>query len=197
MDEDTLNLIERYRQGDESAAAEIYRRYVERLTSLAQRRLSAKAGRRLDAEDIVQSAFRTFFGHAQHGEFRFDDNKDLWHLLAVITLNKLRRKIERMRAAKRGYDVEQSQRVDDTGGYVAEAVSRDAAPDEAAMLDDELLQLQAGMDDIQRRILDLRLQGFQIEEIAVEVSRSERTVRRVLDKVKAHLEERLLSCTAS
>ena len=45
-------------------------------------------------------------------------------------------------------------------------------------------QLLRGLGPISRRMVELRLQGFGLEEIAAEVRRSERTVRRVLDEVK-------------
>ena len=39
-------------------------------------------------------------------------------------------------------------------------------------------------DEKQQRILMLRLQGYSVEEVANEVSLSERTVKRVLQKVR-------------
>ena len=54
-------LLERIREGDEQAATELFDRYVDRLIELARSRLSPKLARRLDPEDVVQSACRSFF----------------------------------------------------------------------------------------------------------------------------------------
>jgi DNA-directed RNA polymerase specialized sigma24 family protein len=47
-----------------------------------------------------------------------------------------------------------------------------------------------GLDAHQRRILELRLQGYTLEEIADETRHSLRTVRRRLEHIKQSLEQR-------
>jgi DNA-directed RNA polymerase specialized sigma24 family protein len=56
LDTPSTELVERWTQGDQAAADELYRRYVGRLTALARGRMSARLARRLDAEDIALSA---------------------------------------------------------------------------------------------------------------------------------------------
>ncbi len=58
-DDESIELLSRIRQGDEQAATDLFERYVERLIRLAQSRLSAKLQRRIDAEDVVQSVYRS------------------------------------------------------------------------------------------------------------------------------------------
>jgi hypothetical protein len=60
MDEPSVDLLEKYRQGDDQAATELFRRYVSRLTVLARARMAPKIARRFDPEDVVLSAYRTF-----------------------------------------------------------------------------------------------------------------------------------------
>jgi DNA-directed RNA polymerase specialized sigma24 family protein len=88
MDGDAI-LMQRFREGDQQAAAALFQRYVGKLVSLAQRRLSAQLGRRIDAEDIVQSAFRSFFRGTRDGRFQIEPGQELWRLLAVMTVTKL------------------------------------------------------------------------------------------------------------
>jgi len=40
-------------------------------------------------------------------------------------------------------------------------------------------------------MIELRLQGYQLEEIATDLECSERTVRRVLERFKCHLQKDL------
>ncbi len=182
----TLELIERYRAGDEAAAEAMFSKYVTRLVALAQSRLSNRLSRRIDAEDIVQSAYRSFFHHARNGRFEFEQGGDLWSLLVVITLNKLRQKVEYHTAGKRRYDKEQS--VENGGAYGAH---QDPTPAETLAVVEEIERLTEGLDDTQKQIVEMRLQGYQMDEIATEVGRSERTVRRVMEKIRLRLERQL------
>ena len=55
----------------------------------------------VDAEEIVQSVFRTFFRRAAHGHYSVPDGEEMWKLLLVIALNKVRAAGAYHRAAKR------------------------------------------------------------------------------------------------
>jgi DNA-directed RNA polymerase specialized sigma24 family protein len=60
-------------------------------------------------------------------------------------------------------------------------------------LADELERLMRRLDPLERRILELRLQGFTQDEIAVQTQRSLRTVCRVLQEIKQQLEQQRLA----
>src|SRR6187401_772610 len=94
-------LLQRVEAGDSEAATAIFDRYVERLLALARTRVGAKLRRRIDAEDVVQSAYRSFFVHAVNHEYTLGEVGDLWRLLARITLNKLYSQVEKHTAARR------------------------------------------------------------------------------------------------
>src|SRR5262249_52345354 len=94
-------LLQLYQDGQSEAATAIFDRYVARLIALARNRIGPKLKRRVDAEDIVQSAFRSFFVHAKGDDYQLVQSGDLWRLLASITLNKLHHRIEKQTAAKR------------------------------------------------------------------------------------------------
>ena len=191
--DDSINLFRRYRQEDSQAADELFLRYVARLTSLVRARISPRLARRIDAEDVVQSAYRSFFMGAKDGEFKLERGGDLWRLLAAITLNKLGKQIERQQAQKRSMDAEQS--VD--SALVGPAIDKDRlTPADEIQLNEEIDLLMADLDELQSQMLTMRLAGYRIAEIAVETNRSERTVRRLLDKIKARTEDRLKVLTA-
>jgi RNA polymerase sigma-70 factor (ECF subfamily) len=191
-DENSLNLLQRWRDGDESAATEIFERYVNRLCALARTRLSNRMQRRVEAEDIVQSAYRSFFRRA--GEhYTLEKEGDLWRLLAAITINKVRGQVEFHTAMKRGVYSEESMAVDQSMIRVSpEVVSEEPNPDDAAILVEELSDLLAGLDETQRSIIELSMQHLSVEQIAEEVHRSERTVRRTIQQGREELERRLL-----
>ena len=58
------------------------------------------------------------------------------------------------------------------------------SPGEAMALIEEVQALMHLLEPSQRRILELRLQGFNLDEIAATVGCTQRTVRRALDRIK-------------
>jgi RNA polymerase sigma-70 factor (ECF subfamily) len=190
-------LVAALRAGDPNAAAELYRQHVPHLVVVAQRHLSQRLRRRMDAEDVVQSAFRSFCLRMRNGQFQFDEQDDIWRLLVTITLNKLRQKAEYHSAGKRSIEREQSLTpltADQTWKNL-DAVARDPAPDEQLVLLEDIDHLTEGLDEHQKRMVELRLLGYQLDEIAQATERSERTVRRVMDKVKERLEQMVASAS--
>src|SRR5205823_4096100 len=82
------DLLKQWRTGNEEAARQLFDRYVTQLVALARRRISQRIAGRVDAEDIVQSVFRTFFHRVREGQFHIEDPDDLCKLLARITVHK-------------------------------------------------------------------------------------------------------------
>ncbi|OAI48953.1 hypothetical protein AYO44_06610 [Planctomycetaceae bacterium SCGC AG-212-F19] len=185
-DERSGDLMAQWCQGNERAAAELFQRYASQLIALARSRLSAKLNRRLDPEDIVLSAYRSFFAGARQGQFEIERGGDLWRLLVAMTLRKLFRQVKRNARQKRAVGKE---RHGDRYGLSAQMLAREPSPLEAVALADELEQLMERLQPVQRRMLELRLQGCNLFEIAAASKRSERTVRRVLETIKEHLEK--------
>lgn len=138
--------------------------------------------RRLDPEDAVLSAYRSFFVRARQGKFTLERSGDLWKLLVTITLNKLRRQIAHHRAQKRCINKDEP---------LTEAnlrtidVNAGPSPLEALAAVDELESFMAKLSALQRRVLELRLQECRWDEIAAATgSKSERTVRRILEEIR-------------
>ena len=82
------SLMARLRAGDDDAAAMVFRRFTHRLIALARTQLETTSQARADVEDVVQSAYKSFFSRYGQGQFHFDDWDDLWGLLTIITLRK-------------------------------------------------------------------------------------------------------------
>ncbi len=157
----------------EAEARDLVDRYLARLTALASSRLSATLRRRLDPEDIVQSAFRSFFVGAREGRFEAATDADLWSLLATITLRKLAHQARRHRSEKRSV-LRESEPPDEWTAPAREVPTAE----EAALLADELEWLVETVDGLDREILERQLSGQDIRVIADELAVSERTVRR-------------------
>jgi RNA polymerase sigma-70 factor (ECF subfamily) len=189
MDESAA-LVQRWRDGDQQAATELFERCAARLIALTRRRLSEKLAQRFDPEDVVQSAYNSFFQGVRADRFVLERSGDLWRLLAAITLHKLHRQIERHQADKRSPAHEELAE-GSLFGLNAEVVARDPSPEQAAAVIDELEQVLRPLVPLHRRMAELRLQGHSVEEIAADVGRSERMVRLVLEQVRESLRQRL------
>ena len=187
MDPPTEILLKQFQQGDSCAAEMIFERYLERLTRLARSRISPRFFSRFDEEDVVLSAFRSFFLGARKGQFSIRRSGDLWRLLVKMTLHKLYRNLARHTASKRAVEFEETVGVD--GELVSWCVSHDPTPDEAAAFAENLELVMAKFSTEQRIAFELRLQGEKLEEIAKEMQVSERTVRRILVSIRESLQE--------
>jgi len=190
LDDSSGNLVEQWRQGDQQAAAALFQRYASRLITLARNRLPAKLSARVDPEDVVQSVYRSFFARARSGRYDLQRGGDLWRLLMTITLHKLYKQIRRYQTEKR--DLGRERNCADAEKFAilhAHLQAHEPSPQEAAALAEELGEVMRTLEPAQRRMLELRLLGYNLDEIAADVHCSERTVIRVLQRIKLRLEQ--------
>jgi RNA polymerase sigma-70 factor (ECF subfamily) len=192
----SAQLLAGHEAGDAAATNELYNRYVDQLIRLARRRLAPQLARRLDPEDVVQSAYRSFFAAAGEGRFVLERSGDLWRLLTSITLNKLYRQVERNTAQKRDVGQERRLTTGDSCDFAVQVASREPSAGEAAALTDEVELVMRDFEPLHREMIQMRLQGYLVEEIARETARTQRTVLRVLERVRQRLAERAAAFAA-
>ncbi|MBL8854069.1 MAG: sigma-70 family RNA polymerase sigma factor [Planctomycetaceae bacterium] len=173
------SLMADYSQGNRDAAAELFNRYSVRLQSIARSRLSRYLSSRVDPEDIVQSAFKSFFRRAVAGGYVAPESNDLFNLLIVITMRKVNAHADRNLAAMR--DIRRETAVESL---------TESAEGEPETLRDLLLTIEdvcCELTPTQRDIINLRLEGYTIAEIGVKAARSKRTVERELQNFRQRL----------
>jgi len=182
------HLVERCRAGSESAAAELFNRYVSRLLGVARRRIGERMNSRLDPEDVVQSVFRTFFTRLKNDKFEIIDDDDLSKLLVRITLHKTLRQIAYHRAARRDTNQEVPQG-EVSRNDILQVMTKEPTPETVVTFVDQLDHFLQRLSPEDQQILTMRLQGTSTEEIAKELNTYDRKVRRVLERVKALAQE--------
>ncbi len=153
-------------------------------------RLDARLQHKIEPEDVVQSVYRSFF--LRYGNELPEEQgiEGLWPLLTLITVRKCADRVRYYQAERRKVSRES------TGGGAAddrplpwqEAVSREPTPEHAAVLAETLENLLANLDADERSIIELSLQGFSTQEVSERLGRAERSVRRVRERVRKHLE---------
>ncbi len=173
------SLLRRFRFGTTDAATLLYFRYAEQIRSLAAARLAPDLAPRLDADDIVQSVFRTFFRRAALGQFEVPDGDDLWKLFLVIALNRIRSAATHHRAAKRD--------VSRTPAWDADTEPDGRNTDALTTLQMVVEELMCELPAPQRSVIELRIEGYEVDQIAARISCSIRSVERTLQKFRIRL----------
>ena len=173
----SMVLLNRFRAGDRRAAAELFGRYWGRLRALTRSRLTDRLTRRVDPEDVVQSVYRSFFSAASAGSYTLSCAGDLWRLLAGIARHKTLHQVRYQTAARRSVTREVA--FDQT-----DEARRLKSPAAIAEWADDLERIHSRLDPSAQRVLAMRLQGYQLAEIAKTTGRSERSVRRALARVR-------------
>jgi RNA polymerase sigma-70 factor (ECF subfamily) len=173
------SLLRRIAEGQESAAGALYTRYSDRIRGLARAQFPGHLLARTDPDDVVQSVFRAFFESARKGLYQVPDGDTLWRLLAVVTINKVRSLNQFHGAARRD---------------ARSTVAWGSEQSEIATLASPLLEIAVQdvlehLPPAERGVVELRLESFEIAEIAGRTGRSKRSVERLLQKARERLSE--------
>lgn len=180
------SLLRQFKRGDGDAATLLYFRYAEQLLSLTSAQLGRDLSRRVDPEDVVQSVFRTFFRRAERGQFEVPQGEDVWRLFLVIALNKIRNLAAFHRASCR--DVRRTQDSSVAQDLSAAPNASTPAPDALDTLRLVIEELLADLPPSNRQAIELRIEGYEVAEIAQRIGRSKRSVERILQEFRARLE---------
>src|SRR5262245_20679886 len=182
------DLMQRLRAGDDDAARRVFSAFSQRRIALGRSRLDGLVLQKEGAEDVAQSALKSFFLRHAEGQFEIHSWESLWGLLARITLRKCGHRVEHYRAARRDVRREAGTPEAADPGDPWAALARDPSPAEAAVFADVLRQLLRDLDDREQRIVQLTLDGYSVPEVSERVGRSEYMVRKVLKQVRARWE---------
>ncbi|MBV9125773.1 MAG: sigma-70 family RNA polymerase sigma factor [Planctomycetes bacterium] len=177
------NLIQQVRAGDDQAAAELVRHYEPAIRRVVRFRLRDRRLRRVfDSMDICQSVLVSFFTGAAAGRFQIDTPDQLVKLLSAMAGNKLAHQIEKQRAQRRDLH-----RVAACAVEECQVAAQDSSPSQHVAREEIVALFRRGLSPEERRLLDLRDQGREWNDIALEVGASAEALRkqltRALDRV--------------
>src|SRR5262249_15935377 len=160
-DSSFVDLMERVRRGDQDAARRIVDTFFRRLIGLARTRLEGPSLQKEDPEDVVQSALASFFRRQVSDPFQLTTWDSLCGLLATIPLRKCGHHVEYYLAKCRDFRREAAapDTSPDDSTLPWQAIARDPTPSEAAVLRDTLAQLLEEMDQRERDVVHLTLEG--------------------------------------
>src|SRR5262249_46318599 len=111
-----------------------------------------------------------------------------WGLLTRITAHKCGHRLERFQAARRDIRREAAPRSANDSNQSWEILAQGPTPTQALLLAELLEELHRPLGERDRAILTLRLQGEEVANICTHLQCSERTVFRVLGRIRSKLE---------
>jgi RNA polymerase sigma-70 factor (ECF subfamily) len=181
------SLLVKFQRGQGDAATELYVRYAKRLRALVKAQRGADLAARVDPEDIVQSVFRTFFRRAAEGHYDVPRGEELWKLFLVIALYKVRDTAAFHRAEKR--DVRRTAAGADVDRSAAEHLRSGSGGNEEALTVLQLVidEILAKLPSSHRQIVELRVEGHEVADIAAQTGRAKRSVERILQEFRGRL----------
>ena len=181
------SLLRQYRNGEQDAATELYLRYAKRLIGLAKKQSSSALASRVTPDDVVQSVFRTFFRRVADGAYDVPPGDELWQLLLVLALNKIRSLGKYHGAARR--DVTSTLSIDCVEYALRDKPSTDQSS--LRILEMTIEELVQDLPQQQQEMIRLRIEGHTVPAIAELTSRSQRSVERVLQRFRGELSEQI------
>lgn len=154
MDDQKFALtLERAREGDQKAMTALVEAYEPQILRVARRRLGPTMRATFDSMDLVQSVHRSLILSLRKNKFTFDGPQDLIALAVTMIKRKVARKAARVR---RGQEFLELQKL----------VLEKTKPDRAEKAAEQLQNLLDSLNDFDRRLLRLYLEGHGTNEAA-------------------------------
>lgn len=181
--------IDQLRNGESSACEKLWIFFLARLTSMIAKRLETANNGVSDEEDVLIDTCEVCFRKIHEGKYpNIQSRDDFWKLLTKIAERKA---IDQIRWTRKGVD---QHRLDpyvvglddgEVGSSLIDSTpGSEPTPEFAAMVADESRYQLSRLEPKLAEVVQLRMMGFKIREIAIETQRSVPTVERYLKLVK-------------
>jgi RNA polymerase sigma-70 factor (ECF subfamily) len=178
-------LLARARNGDQAALTHLLRQYEAKVRLVARVLLGPALRPYLDSLDLVQSVHRTLLAGLRQEKLAITAPD---HLIA-LALTLVRRKV-----ARQWRRLQRQRRLDrqpgETGSLANVLTSLSSPQDDparAAQLKDQVEHLCANLGEAERRLLELRVQGYSLAEAACELGLSAVALRVRLTRLRQRL----------
>ena len=174
----------------ETDPREAFQHFSRRLIGLARAHLHGRLQHKVDPEDVVQSAYKSYLVRYGEGTLAAEGWDGLWGLLTLITVRKCADRARHYRAECRDLRREAgAPHSPDSNPAWPEVAGREPTPEEAAVLAETIADLLMQLHGDERTIVELSLQGHSTQEISDQTGRAERSVRRLRERIRKRLEQ--------
>jgi RNA polymerase sigma factor (sigma-70 family) len=185
--------IDQLKAGEaDEAQQHLWNRYFSRLVAVARSKLGGSPRRHADEEDVVLSAFASFFEGVPAGRFPdLRDRNNLWPLLVRITARKAFNQMRDGKVQKRGGGEVRGESVWRAADHssvpegIEQVIGDEPTPQFAAQIAEQCELLLAPLDEELRAVARLKLEGYTTQEIADRLKSSPRTIERRLESIRS------------
>lgn len=166
----------------QEAAGQLVAQYEEFLTHVVRQRMNRQIRRRFDSQDFTQQVWASFFRRYPEMDGDFEESDNLKRFLRVLAKNKVIDQTRRNLKTKANKDIRElslpslSDDPDAMRGH-------DPTASQCAQANEVWNQILDRVNDQPghyRRVVELRCEGLNNDEIAEQVGINEKTVRRIL-----------------
>jgi RNA polymerase sigma-70 factor (ECF subfamily) len=186
---DFAELLARARLGDGSAMEQLVKEYEPEVRLVARVRLGAALRPYLDSVDLVQSVHRSLMLGLREDRFDISTPANLVALALTIVRRKIARQWRRHRRQQRLH-LGEADTAENLPQLIASLGSSEADPQAAATLHDQIERLLSEMNDVERRLVELRLEGCTTAEVARRLGLDADVLRVRLSRLRRRLRER-------
>jgi RNA polymerase sigma-70 factor (ECF subfamily) len=180
---DLSTLLARVRTGDESALIAVLQQYETRIRLAAHTLIGPALRTQMDTIDLVQSVHRALLPGLRDGKYDIAEPEQLVALALTVIRNKLVSKWRHLRP-----EHEQRAGAVDAAHSSSSRQSLDD-PSAIAQVNDSIRHLLKGLDASDRKVFELRIQGYSIVEIADLLDCDAHVLRARLSKLRNRLRD--------
>lgn len=181
-------LLARSARGDSAALDELVRQYEPKVRIVARVLLGPALRPYLDSADLAQSVHKSIVTGLKENRFLMDGPDDLVGLAITVLRRKAARHWRHLQRQRRLSGDGSQRSTDDLSGVLTALSSPGTDPAADAQFRDQLDRLCEHLDDNERRILDLRLEGYTPSEIADQIGISRVALRVRLTRLRQRLQ---------
>jgi RNA polymerase sigma factor (sigma-70 family) len=182
--------IGRLQNGDNAAAEDLWQRYYQKMVRIAYKRLSGSTRTMADEEDVVVSAFKSFFRAMEENRTpKLQSEDEIWRLLVTLTARKA---IKLIRYESRDKRQGEAGKLQHNAVPIDELIGSEPSPEFVLAVADEYRQLNKRLLDDEMRLIALhKMEGYSNAEIAQQLNTNLRTVQRRLAVIRSLLVDAL------
>lgn len=193
MDDDVFaRLIGLARNGDQRALEELLQSFETDVRLMVRVRLPKALRAQFDSMDFVQSVWTSLFVNPEREEVDFANAGHFRKFLAGVVTNKVNYQYRRRTQSKK-YELAREEPLYVRRGdhdQPREVPASDPTASQEVQATERMAQLAAGRSPAEAEALELRRRGLTFDDIAARTGLNERTVRRLIDGLRDHLEAR-------
>jgi RNA polymerase sigma-70 factor (ECF subfamily) len=184
---DFASLIARARLGEEEAIARLVREYEPEVRMAARALLGSALRPLLDSLDLVQSVHQSLIVGLRNDKYQLTRPEQLLGLALTLVRRKVARHWRKIQRQQRL----QAQAVvsGQWGPLGPRAAPEPVDPSQSLQIDDELERLYDRLGPLERRLVELRLQGYSTADVAREIGVDPDVLRVKLSRLRHRLRE--------